>query len=204
MADELSQSKDVEIRFYDGTPTTPNYVVGRYIQTGDPLPGTAPRPPERVYLDRGNGDAFARRVSEDDSTLFDGVGVTINFLLNEGMLDFIRALGNPDGVSPWTVNSVTFLPVTSIGNRINGRGVSVPMPLPADFIRRSYLVDMYVKYGAPPAGGSDHFRTLRGLAVDQLVFNQDPPVIRVTWTGMCYGALGTVATWPTGGVEVTP
>jgi hypothetical protein len=203
MADELVQSKDTEYRIYDGS-TPPNYVVGRYIQTGDSIPGSPPRPAERTYLDRGQGNSFTRRLSEDDTVIFDAVPFTINFMLNEGMLDFIRALGNPDGASPWTVGGVTFTPVTTIGSRINGRGDLVVCPLPADAVRRNFLIDIYIKFGAPPAGGTDRFQKLRGIAVDQYSILQDPPAIRVTWQGMCYGAMGDANAFPVGGVEVTP
>lgn len=200
MAFEMNESKDLEYRIYDGAN---KYVVGLYIQTGDAIPGSPPRPAERIYLDRGNAGIYTRRVSEDDTRIFDAVPFTITFMVNEGLIDMIKALGNPDGASPWTVFGQTFVPVTTIGNRINGRGVSVPCPLPADYIRRNHLVNLYIGLLPPPGGGNSRVQRLLGAAVDQYTINQDPPGVRFTWTGMCYGAMGAQNSFPAG-TEVVP
>jgi hypothetical protein len=149
-------------------------------------------------MDRGVAGTFTERVSEDDIAILDPVPFTINFLLNEALMDFIVALGNPDVVAPWVVFGDTWQPVATIGDRVNGRGAAFPCPLPADSVRRSHLISVYWRFQAPPGGGTDRVQRLLGCAVDNYTINQDPPVIRVTWTGACYGAMGSVAAFPAG------
>ena len=145
----LNQSKDTEFRLYDGA-VTPHYIVGRFIQDGSSIPGMGPRPNEQLFLDRGVANVWMSRVSEDDNSIYEGIPWTVNFLLNEELYDFVVALGNPDGVTPWSVFGTTLTPVTNIGSRINGRGVAVPCPLPSDFQRNSFLINVYAQFDSPP------------------------------------------------------
>jgi hypothetical protein len=60
----LNQSKDVEVRIYDGN-TPARYIVGRFIEDGSTIPGMGPRPNEQLFLDRGVANVYMSRVSED-------------------------------------------------------------------------------------------------------------------------------------------
>ena len=200
----LNQSKDVEFRIYDGD-TPPNYIVGRFIQDGSTIPGMGPRPNEQLFLDRGIANVYMSRVSEDDNSIYEGIPWTLNFLLNEEFYDFIVALGNPDGVTPWTAFGTTLTPVTNIGTRINGRGVAVPCPLPADYQRNSYLVNIYARFDSPPGVSpvNPMIRELLGVAPTSLTYTVNTPVINVTMETMIFGGLDRVATFPTG-TELVP
>lgn len=200
----LNASKDVEFRIYDGS-TPARYIVGRFIQDGATIPGMGPRPNEQLFLDRGVANAYMSRVSEDDNAIFEGIPFTLNFLLNEEFYDFIVALGNADGVTPWRAFGQTLTPVTNIGTRINGRGVAVACPLPSDYQRVTYLVNMYVKFSSPPgvSPANNTVRQMLGIAPTSLTYTISSPVIQVTMETMIYGGLGEQDDFPAGS-ELSP
>ena len=199
----LNQSKDVEVRIYDGN-TPARYIIGRFIQDGSTIPGMGPRPNEQLFLDRGVANTYMSRVSEDDNAIFEGIPWTLNFLLNEEFYDMIVALGNPDGDTPWRVFGQTLVPVTNIGTRINGRGVAVACPLPSDYQRRSYLVNIYAKMDSPPGVTANPMvRELLGVAPTSLTYTWNSPIVNVSMETMIYGGVDKVADFPAGS-ELTP
>lgn len=200
----LNQSKDTEFRIYDGS-SPARYIVGRFIQDGTAIPGMGPRPNEQLFLDRGVANAYMSRISEDDNAIYEPIPVTLTFLLNEEFYDMIVALGNPDGESPWRAFGQTLTPVTNIGSRINGRGVSVPCPLPSDYQRVSYLVNMYAKFDSPPAvsPANPYVREMLGIAPTSLTYTVSTPVIQVSMECMIYGGVDRLADFPAG-TELSP
>lgn len=200
----LMQSKDNELRLYDGS-TPARYAVARFLQDGMSVPGMGPRPDETTYLDRGIANAYMARVAADDTVIYNGIPWTVTFLLNEEFIDFITMLSNPDGVSPWQVFGQTLTPVTNIGSRINGRGVAVACPLPADAVRQSFLVNAYWKFDSPPgvSPANPMVRQALGVAATSLTYTVNAPIITVSMECMIYGAVGRAADFPSGS-ELSP
>src|SRR5262245_52250299 len=172
----LNQSKDIEVRIYDGS-TPAKYIVGRFIGDGTSIPGMGPRPNEQLFLDRGVANVYMSRVSEDDNSIYEGIPWTLPFLLNEEFYGQIDALSNPDHITPWIVFGQTFQPVVNIGGRINGRGVLVSCPRPADFMRVSYLVNVYIRFDSPPGVTpvNPMVRQALGVAVTSLTYTWNTP-----------------------------
>lgn len=200
----LNQSKDFELRLYDGS-TPPRYVIGRFIADGITLPGVGTRPEETLYLDRGIANVYMSRVSADDNSIYEGIPMTLTFLLNEEFYDFITMISNPYGKTPWVVFGQTLTPVTNLGTRINGRGVAVACPPPADFIRRSFLINAYGRFDSPPGVTPAHpwVQQLGGMAITSLTYTVATPIINVTAETMIFGGLEQLAAFPTG-VELSP
>ena len=201
----LMESKDFELRLYDGTSPTPNYVVGRF--EGDAPPFTvaamAPQAEEILYTNKGLADPSMAYVSGPDTPTFGPIEQSFTWLFNAALSTYIDAWGNPLQITPWQVGGVTWLPVTSIGTRINSRNAAIACALPASAVRRAYLVNAYVKFPAPPGGGSSYTQQMLGLSPNQLSYSVDAPAIRVNIDVSIFGGLDKIADFPPGN-EVTP
>lgn len=200
----LNQSKDAEFRIYDGS-TPARYMVGRFISDGNTIPGMGPRPNEQLFLDRGIANVYMSRVSEDDNSIYEGIPWTVNFLLNEEFYDQIHFLSNPDNKLPWRAFGQTLTRVTNIGGRTNGRGVVVACPLPADYMRNQFLVNIYVKFDSPPGvtPANPMVRQALGVAATSLTYAINTPIINVSMECMIFGAVGSVTDFPAGS-ELSP
>ena len=169
-------------------------------------PGGAAFAEEILILVREQANAEMAFVSGSDRPTFEPLGpFSFTFLFNSGAVEYIRAWGNPQLVSPWVIGGQTFLPVTDIGNRFNARGVSVPCALPANAQRRNYIVNAYLKLLAPPSGGNDYTQEMLGLSPnpETLQWTVDGPFLRVNLDVLIFGGISEIADFPAG-TEVIP
>ena len=209
MPTNISETKDFELRLYDGTTPTPNYVRGIFLGDDFPdftAPGGAAFAEEILIMDREQANNEMAYMSGSDRPTFTALGpYTFTWMFNSGAVEYIRAWGNPQLVTPWSIGGTTFLPVTDIGNRFNARGVSVPCPLPANANRRNYIVNAYLKLLAPPSGGNDYAQEMLGLSPnpETLEWAVDGASLRVTLQCLIFGGISEIADFPAGS-EVIP
>lgn len=206
----LYSSKDIELRLYDGTPGTPNYIRARFIGDGPPeitMPVGYADPEETLFTDRQQATSEMSYVAGPDNTVFAQVPITFSFLIDAAQREMVDSWGNPTRKSPWVVGGVTLQPVAiaDLGTRINGRGVAVACAGPAAQSRIDSLMNIYLQLPAPPGGGNNLTYEYRGFSRNpnefQVTVQND--VIQVTAGGMIYGAINEIADFPTG-TEVTP
>lgn len=202
MPTNMFESKDFELRLYDGTAVTPNYVQGIFLNDDFPefsVTGGAQRPPQILILDREQANAEMAYVAGSDRDIFAPIEGSATFLFNASAIEYIRAWGNPQLVEPWEIGGVTFQPVTNIGTRQNGRNVAVPCAIPSD-VRANYLVNAYFKAVAPASGGTDYVQEMLGLSPnpETLQFAVDGAMLRVTLSYLIFGGIDQIADFPTG------
>lgn len=204
----LTQAFDLEFRLYDGTAVTPHYVVGVFQTDATPdmlFPIGYGHGDETLYQDRGQFTPNASFVPGPD-TAGQPIGpIQFTWLLDAAQSEMIAAWGNPGRIDPWTVGGQTLVPVTAIGQRENGRGVLTDCQLPGRLSRRKYLMDAYISWGAPPAGGNDVIWMAQGFSAnpESYQFSVQGNVVQVTADVLFYGQIGPVASFPVG-TEVTP
>lgn len=185
------QLLDREVRIYDGTSGTPNYVRVALLADDLSLPIVPPQPDEELIADAGNvtSDSFYAIASEVNT--FQPQDVDVTFLIQSEKQDLVSALGNPFNRSPWTVGGVTWNPIApaSMGTRQNSRGAAIIPPTSAITRNVDTMVAIYARWAAPPAdsGGDPLIIGLIGVAIGQGTIQQNGATVSYTTTMRHYG-----------------
>lgn len=206
------QTKFREIRAYDGGSTgdsqnvaaDSNYIVGVKFGEMD-VPLGRGTPEDILSLDQGQFNQNACIINGPDNPILEPIQVSFDFVFNSQLHDHLHALSNPGNVTPWNVGAVTWLPVTQIGQATNSLGNLIDLPLPTYILRRNYLIDVYVQWGATPGvtGSLPIVQMMRGFSANpsETFIGLDGDLVRVSGTASVYGQLGFLTTGFPGGVE---
>ena len=107
------------VRIYDGTPTTPQFLLLPWVQPDLRSPLVRPRPAMNLRLNRGLGDTFTHYTRDSDDPIFSPVAVTFTSYMDEQLYDdVVRAICNPFDDGTWMVGTATFLTAAGTGATI--------------------------------------------------------------------------------------
>ena len=194
-----------ELRIYDGTLTTPQYIVLPYVQPDGAFPVGRPRPEFILRLNRGVADGYTHYTPGDDSPVASPLPVTFTLWLDEQMAIAVQmALGNPHHLTPWAVGATTFVDAAGTGSVLkNGLGNDFPVPqVTHDPLHRRINAEWLWFSSVPGALDHGYRHEEIYVAPDQLrITAGDPVAMAVTY--QIFGNIEPITAF-TAGADVTP
>ncbi len=192
-----------ELRIYSGSDdgSGGKYYFTVAFEQGDlTFGGGRPRPDEIPVMDRGVYTSFAHMLQGPDTPIIQATQVTftaqIESLVNRDNL--FNALCNPQRLSPWTVNGVTWSNVNATTILRNGFGSFVSTVAPYDPLQDR--VNLLTLWRTDATATSD-----TGFALREVYFRPDNirivealDSLKMAVTGLHYGPISQISTFDPG------
>ena len=194
-----------ELRIYDGTPSTPQYLVLPWVQPDGRFPIGRPRPAFNLRLNRGVSDGYTHYTPGDDAPVASPLPVTFTLWIDEQMAIAVQnALGNPHHLNPWAVGATTFITAAGTGSVLkNGLGNDFPVPqVSHDPLHRRMHAEWL--FFSSVVGALDHGWRHEEIYVGPdglLIGDGDPVTMSVTY--QIFGNIEPITAF-TAGADITP
>jgi len=194
-----------EVRIYDGTPTTPNYLKLPFVQADGRFPISRARPEATLRLDRGLLNTYTHYTPGTDDIVVSAVPVTMTLWLFDQLADdVIAALGNPYDLATWSVGTSVFVTAAGTGGSIvSGNGTSFAVPqFGQDPLHRRVHFEWL--FGGRVAGTNDRlFRHEECYVPRELLIIGDGDPVTLSVTYHCFGKMSSGSAF-TAGTNITP
>lgn len=194
-----------ELRIYSSTSAGTSglyYFQVAFCQMNLSIPFGRPRPEEIFVLDRGVMNSFAHHIQGTDAPIVSPTTITFSAELDETInrTNFVRAMGNPENVSPWSVGIAIFSHTNGRSTQFNGAGSAISTPLPYDPLHKRMDLAVIWKGNPLSTPGTDYGFMLKEVYFPpgQLRLQESDGAVTVNVTGMHYGSFSAISAFPAG------